>query len=112
MDDVPTYSGFASESSGRILDQAPSAPTRRPVLTVGLSAKVTSCLTSPRGRTLVTLCPHWIISSGSGLSSIRRRSPLEALAGLGVEWALRLREAAENLNASTAPLGTRHSGHP
>ena len=29
MNVVPTYSGFASESSGRTFDQAPSAPTRR-----------------------------------------------------------------------------------
>ena len=29
MNDMPTYSGLASESSGRTFDQAPSAPTRR-----------------------------------------------------------------------------------
>ena len=61
---VPTYSGLASESSGRILDQAPSAPTRRLVVTVDPSAKVSSCLPSPRGWTSVTLRPHWTVPVG------------------------------------------------
>ena len=45
------------------------------VVTVEPSAKVSSCRPSPRGRTLVTLCPHWIVSAGSESSRIRRRSP-------------------------------------
>ena len=67
MNVVPTYSGLASDSSGRIFDQAPSAPTRRLVVTVGPSAKVSSCRPSPRGWTSVTLRPHWIISVGQGV---------------------------------------------
>ena len=40
MNVVPTYSGVASDSSGRTFDQAPSAPTRRPAVTVDPSANV------------------------------------------------------------------------
>ena len=42
MNVVPTYSGAASDSSGRIFDQAPSAPTRRSQVTTDPSATVSS----------------------------------------------------------------------
>jgi hypothetical protein len=42
MNEVPMYSGFASDSRGRILDQTSSAPTRMLVVTVASSAKISS----------------------------------------------------------------------
>jgi hypothetical protein len=42
-----TYAGFALERRGRILDQAPSAPTRRSLVTVEPSAKVRTCRPPP-----------------------------------------------------------------
>ena len=67
MKTVPTYSGFASESSGLTFDQAPSAPTRRLVVTADPSVKVSSCRPSPRGRTSATLRPPLDRRIGQGV---------------------------------------------
>lgn len=75
MNDLPTYSGAASESSGRTRDHAPSAPTSRLVVRVVPSAKATSWRPSPRARTPLTLCPHRTAPTGSESSRIRRSSP-------------------------------------
>ncbi len=40
--EVPAYAGIAADSSGRIRDQAPSAPTSSLVMKVLPSANVTS----------------------------------------------------------------------
>ena len=72
---VPTYAGFAPDSSGRTLDHAPSAPTSRSVVTVAPFPKLTSCLPPPTDTTATVLCPHRTIPAGSDSSSIRRSSP-------------------------------------
>ena len=68
MNVVPVYSGLASDSSGRIFDQAPSAPTRRPLVTVGPWAKV-----------------ELVPAVAEGLDIGDLASPLDHLVGQGVE---------------------------
>ena len=88
MNDVPTYSGFESDSSGR------TRTTRRPrrpggcVVTVEPSANVSSCRPSPRGRIAVTLRPHWTVrrerveQDAPQIAAVDLRAPAAAVVGL------------------------------
>lgn len=75
-DRVSVYSGVAVVSSGRIRDQAPSAPTSRLVTTVPPSAKRHLVADAAEGAGAAGLVPPIrVVPVGSESSKVCRRSP-------------------------------------